>query len=92
MVLLSEIVYGNTSRLPTHVFCVTAITVTPDLEVDVVRDTLSLIQGLGDVDVSYVGDCKAFTYTVTMATKAGDQPEMTVNIFFFITMHLDLYV
>lgn len=46
-----------------------------------VRDTLGQIQGLGDVDVTYTGDCKAFTYTVTMASKAGDQPEMTVNIF-----------
>ena len=53
--------------------------VTPDLEVDVVRDKLSLIQGLGDVDVEHNGDCTAFTYTVTMATKAGDQTEMTVS-------------
>ncbi|XP_076438595.1 fibrocystin-L-like [Babylonia areolata] len=53
------------------------ITVTPDLEVEVVRDKLSLIQGLGDVDVTHDGDCTAFTYTVVMATRAGDQTELT---------------
>ncbi|KAK7468036.1 hypothetical protein BaRGS_00036740, partial [Batillaria attramentaria] len=58
-----------------------AITVTPDLEseVDVVRDKLSLIQGLGDVDVTFNGNCAAFSYTVTMATKAGNQNEMTIG-------------
>jgi hypothetical protein len=55
------------------------VIVTPDLAVSSVRDTLSLITGLGDVDVDYTGNCKEFTYTVTMATKAGNQPELVVS-------------
>ncbi|XP_076438726.1 fibrocystin-L-like isoform X2 [Babylonia areolata] len=55
------------------------ITVTPDLEVDTVRDKLSAVQGLGDVDVERQGHCAAFTYTVTMATLGGDQPKLQIN-------------
>ena len=62
-----------------HVAVFPDIIVAPDSREEEVRDALSLIPGLGDVDVDYYGDCKAFTYTVTMATKAGDQPEMTVT-------------
>ena len=63
---------------------------TPDLELEVVRDKLSAINTLGDVDVTYAGDCTAFTYTVTMATKAGDQNEMTVSVSRRLMMSLTL--
>lgn len=55
------------------------ISPTPESREEEVRDALGLIKGLGDVDVTYRGDCSAFTYTVAMATKAGDQAPMTVS-------------
>ncbi|KAK7468041.1 hypothetical protein BaRGS_00036745, partial [Batillaria attramentaria] len=57
----------------------TPILATPEPDLVVVSDKLSAISTLGDVDVTFNGDCTAFQYTVTMATKAGDQNEMTLD-------------
>jgi hypothetical protein len=58
---------------------VAAVNVTTDLKVESVRNSLSLVPGLDGIDLAYSGTCADFTYTVTMVTRPGNQPQLTVS-------------
>ncbi|XP_076438592.1 LOW QUALITY PROTEIN: fibrocystin-L-like [Babylonia areolata] len=55
------------------------IAVSPSLEAEHVRSALSLMDTLGDVEVTGHAHCSAFTFTVTMTTRGGDVDQMTLN-------------